>query len=896
MISSCATRGRRIVAAGALLSLLAAWSEPLRGQSNPGYSWSWANPVSGDFSAADDWITSDPEYQTIPYSNRTSTVAPPPGDALNFINGTTNYTVTMSGASSSQVVTFENGSTPNEVWNVTLLFSQNFQASQLFGPATNEVIFSGDGVLSAASLFPGGSSLVISGLEFDAGNIPQAAPILPGNPMQEVLVTNGGKFVTLSNVNLYGITVQGGEWDHNAPGNAFGVSDVSSAIPQITIDNGRVVADEIFFDLPSGGTNPVPTSHITSARNHSVLNIGEYGDGIVQLESGSTLHDTDTEVDAPLGGPGPVINSAQWTVDDLFAVNSGSVLVTNGGSISAGRFEFTTNGYGALTVAGGGSSASCTGSLQGIYVAKASNGGVISFGSATLTPGASLTSDGAGSFVECAGTISGTGELSADNGGALTVNNISLTNGSVYESSSNTTLTMGGTLDLSGGSLTAMEAASANIATANLANASLSLDGAGSLAQIDTLDLGSGQGSVLATVTDNAMLRNTSSGVLDIGQVGGSIARLIIASQASLNIPGNCYVGDAGMGTLWVHGGGQALIGGSLLATFEIGAQATGNGAVTVSDPASSLKIGAPLAIGVSNTGSFFLTNAASVRSDVVGLAAFPGSSGTLLVSDPGSVWVADNNILVGGTPSAEPGGTGTLVVSNGGALRAGPLLYISASGLANVAGGGEVAVGTGAFGAPGTLTVTQGGKLFGKGTVQGQLIIAQGGVFDPGGSPGIFNIQGNYQQEAGGVLDIVVDGSSAGTGFSQLNISGSAILGGTVNVIVVNGFKPSAGQNFQILVATNVSGTFAQVNGAAVSYAAGGVTLSNVTGVSAPAALSIQWLGQTLAVTWPDAAQAYSLQTTSDLSTWTNVSTFANTFVIDTNAVPSAFFRLIHN
>jgi hypothetical protein len=42
--------------------------------------------------------------------------------------------------------------TSDEVWDVTLLFSQNFQASQLFGPATNEVVFAGSGVVTAASL------------------------------------------------------------------------------------------------------------------------------------------------------------------------------------------------------------------------------------------------------------------------------------------------------------------------------------------------------------------------------------------------------------------------------------------------------------------------------------------------------------------------------------------------------------------------------------------------------------------------------------------------------------------------------------------------------------------------------------------------------------------------
>jgi fibronectin-binding autotransporter adhesin len=151
-----------------------------------------------------------------------------------------------------------------------------------------------------------------------------------------------------------------------------------------------------------------------------------------------------------------------------------------------------------------------------------------------------------------------------------------------------------------------------------------------------------------------------------------------------------------------------------------------------VSDPNSLLSVGAPSIIGVSGNGTVVVTNGASVVSDIVELAALAGSTGTINVTGPNSTWFAANNLFIGGLYEGPAGGAGSVLVQNSGTLRAGPLFYISPSGTVTLDSTGQIAVGGGAFGGPGTLCVTSGGKLFGTGTAHAEVVIASGGKIAP--------------------------------------------------------------------------------------------------------------------------------------------------------------------
>lgn len=107
-----------------------------------------------------------------------------------------------------------------------------------------------------------------------------------------------------------------------------------------------------------------------------------------------------------------------------------------------------------------------------------------------------------------------------------------------------------------------------------------------------------------------------------------------------------------------------------------------------------------------------------------------------------------------------------------------------------------------------GALTVEPGQKLGGSGTIP--LTVFNDGVVSPGYSPGVDNISGDYNQT--GTLLIELGGDTAGTGtghYDQLNVSGKATLGGTLQLALYGGFKPTDGQTFDVLTFGSVAGKF---------------------------------------------------------------------------------------
>jgi hypothetical protein len=69
----------------------------------------------------------------------------------------------------------------------------------------------------------------------------------------------------------------------------------------------------------------------------------------------------------------------------------------------------------------------------------------------------------------------------------------------------------------------------------------------------------------------------------------------------------------------------------------------------------------------------------------------------------------------------------------------------------------------------------------------------------------------GTYTQGSGGTLTINLDGTTAGTNYYALNISGAATLGGTLDLST--GFRPVVGDTWDILNYTSETGSFATVD-----------------------------------------------------------------------------------
>ena len=109
-------------------------------------------------------------------------------------------------------------------------------------------------------------------------------------------------------------------------------------------------------------------------------------------------------------------------------------------------------------------------------------------------------------------------------------------------------------------------------------------------------------------------------------------------------------------------------------------------------------------------------------------------------------------------------------------------------------------------------------GSLWGSGTIQASVTNASlFGVFpfpSTNRDAGQLAIYGNYTQTATGVLDIGLGGTTAGTQYDQLAISGTATLAGQLNVSLINNFQSADGNSFAFLTARAISGNFTGTTG----------------------------------------------------------------------------------
>jgi hypothetical protein len=114
-------------------------------------------------------------------------------------------------------------------------------------------------------------------------------------------------------------------------------------------------------------------------------------------------------------------------------------------------------------------------------------------------------------------------------------------------------------------------------------------------------------------------------------------------------------------------------------------------------------------------------------------------------------------------------------------------------------------------------------------------------------GKSGLLAITGTYTQLATGNMTGLINGTTAGTGFSQIKVTGAAALAGTISFTVAAGFQSSLtlGETFTVLTASSVTGTFSNstiaINSSfhfTVTYTATGVVLTVASGPAAqPAA-----------------------------------------------------------
>lgn len=100
-----------------------------------------------------------------------------------------------------------------------------------------------------------------------------------------------------------------------------------------------------------------------------------------------------------------------------------------------------------------------------------------------------------------------------------------------------------------------------------------------------------------------------------------------------------------------------------------------------------------------------------------------------------------------------------------------------------------------------GTNTFT--GNVSGNGTFTGTGTAAFAGTLAPGNSPGLLTFEGDLDLEPTATLEIELGGTTPGVDYDRVEVGGFATLEGTLEVTLVGGFVPEAGDSFGFLFAS---------------------------------------------------------------------------------------------
>ena len=141
------------------------------------------------------------------------------------------------------------------------------------------------------------------------------------------------------------------------------------------------------------------------------------------------------------------------------------------------------------------------------------------------------------------------------------------------------------------------------------------------------------------------------------------------------------------------------------------------------------------------------------------------------------------------------------------------PLVVRGEEGSARIAGG-LLNVEAGSFLRVPLLTLGQQARVTGRGEIIG-TVINEGASIEPGQSPGVLSIEGDFQQLDGSLV-LEIGGTTVGTEHDQLRVSGNFLLeGGVLELRFIGGFAPSSGDQFALL---HVGGSFVNSGSFSVS------------------------------------------------------------------------------
>lgn len=87
------------------------------------------------------------------------------------------------------------------------------------------------------------------------------------------------------------------------------------------------------------------------------------------------------------------------------------------------------------------------------------------------------------------------------------------------------------------------------------------------------------------------------------------------------------------------------------------------------------------------------------------------------------------------------------------------------------------------------------------------------GGTLAPGPDANDTTIIGDYTQQAGGTLEIEVGGPGMGTGHDFVQVTGTSIVDGALEIALISSFEPDPSDTFNVFVADSLLGVFSNIS-----------------------------------------------------------------------------------
>jgi hypothetical protein len=222
----------------------------------------------------------------------------------------------------------------------------------------------------------------------------------------------------------------------------------------------------------------------------------------------------------------------------------------------------------------------------------------------------------------------------------------------------------------------------------------------------------------------------------------------------------------------------------------------------------------------LSHDGSSLLSHDGSSLLSHDGSSIIGNDGASLITNDGGSIISNDGASIIthdGGSLITNDGGS--IITHDGGSLRVRPNSSSSSNFKAQAAASALTLSG-GQLDLRHLLVMSSvevnGGVLLGSGVIYGDLT-NNSGYISPGHSAGNISVIGNFTQADGGTL-IVENGGPIGGQSDFLQVSGSAALGGKLDVKTIDSYVPNAADTFSPLSYNGVSGSMTASSNAQVA------------------------------------------------------------------------------